>query len=95
VNSELTGITTLALTQAVTIFHQFLPPLTDVRKTSMDDVSGRLDVRIGEIASAALVVGVGAILAYMVKTKEPFVVSIITAIGLVGIYEYVLRCNSE
>jgi hypothetical protein len=94
VNPELVGITTLALTQSVTVFQQFLPPLTDVRKIDAgSDRSGMLDVRIGEIASAALVIGIGGVLSMMVRTHEPLLVATVAAIGLVGIYEYVLRCE--
>lgn len=93
-NPELVGITTLALTQAVTIFQQFLPPLTDVRKIDSDgDHTGLMDVRIGEAASAALVIGIGGVLSMMVKTHEPLMIAAIAAVGLVSIYEYVLRCD--
>lgn len=88
---EFLGISVLALTQAVTIYHQFLPPLTDIRKMSSDDRAGILDVRIGEVASATLTLGIGSILALMTKRREPMIISTVAAAGLIGIYEFVLR----
>lgn len=92
-DSSTIGVSVLALTQAVTIYHQFLPPLTEIRKTGKDDYTGRMDVRIGEAASAALTIGVGAILSGMTRQKQPLVISLVTAAILVGIYEYVLGCD--
>jgi hypothetical protein len=91
VSKEYLGISVLALTQAVTIYHQFLPPLTDIRKMSNDDRAGILDVRIGELASTALTLGIGAILSMMTGRREPMMISVVASVGLVGIYEFVLR----
>ena len=87
------GLSVLALTQAVTIYHQFLPPLTEIRKTDRSDRTGVLDVRIGEAASAALTIGIGAILSGMTRQKQPLMISVTAALILVGIYEYVLGCD--
>lgn len=92
-DSNVIGISVLALTQAVTIYHQFLPPLTEIRKTDRSDHTGVMDVRIGEAASAALTIGVGAILSSMTKQKQPLLISVIASLILVGIYEYVLGCD--
>lgn len=84
------GISVLALTQAITVYHQFLPPLTEIRKTDVNDQTGRMDVRIGEAAAFSLTLGIGAILGTMTRSKEPFIISLISAVALVGVYEYVL-----
>lgn len=87
------GIAVLALTQAVTVFHQFLPPLTEVRRSDPANPSRVMDVRVGEGASVALTLGIGSILATMTKRHEPFTIACISAAGLVGIYEFTLRSN--
>jgi hypothetical protein len=92
-NESVLGIAVLALTQAVTVFHQFLPPLTDVRRSDSSNPSQVMDVRIGEAASVALTLGIGSILSVMVKKHEPFTIAAISAAGLVAIYEYTLRSN--
>lgn len=93
-NSAL-GISVLALTQAITVYHQFLPPLTEIRKTDVTDTTGRNDVRIGEAASFTLTLGIGAILSTMSRSKEPFIISVISAVALIGIYEYVLGVDAS
>jgi hypothetical protein len=89
------GVATLSITQAVTVFHQFLPPLTDIRRTSLGDTAGVMDVRIGELASASLVVGIGGVLSWLMKSHEPLLLSVLAAAGLIGIYEFTLRSNPE
>ena len=85
------GPALLAVTQSVTVFVAFLPPLSDVRKASMSDTEFVADVRLGEMASAALTVGIGATVGAMIGTGVPFAVSILSAIALVALYEYALR----
>lgn len=87
------AINVLALTQAITVFNQFLPPVTDIRKTDPNNDTGRLDVRIGELAAASLTIAIGAILSVMTNQKQPLYVAIFAALFLVGVYEYVLRCD--
>jgi len=92
-DSALIGVSTLAITQSFTVFNSFLPPLTDVRRMSPDNVSQVMDIRVGEIAAASLVVGIGGALCYMMKRHEPMLFAMLAAAGLVSIYEFALRTN--
>lgn len=95
VSPEMVGVVTLSLTQAVSVFNAFLPPLTDVRRSSMGDRSALLDVRVGEIAAAAMVLGIGAVLSTLVGNHRPLLVSMAGALGMIGVYEFTLRSPSE
>jgi hypothetical protein len=87
------GIAVLALTQGVSAFHNFLPPLTEVRKGSTDDTQFAGDVRMGEVASVALTVGIGAVVSALTGDPVPTYVAVIVSIGLVYLYETTLRAN--
>jgi hypothetical protein len=88
-----TGLAALALTQAITVFHQFLPPLVDVRHSTMGDRTAVLDIRVGEMASVALSLGLGMVISMLASSHLPFIISAIASAGLVAIYEYALRCD--
>lgn len=88
---EVMGVATLALTQSISSFHTFLPPLVDIRKSSPGDRTAVADVRLGEIASAGLAIGIGIIFTSMTGNSTPFFVASIAALGLISIYEYALR----
>lgn len=95
VSPEMVGVITLALTQAVSVFNAFLPPLTEVRRSSIGDRTAYLDVRIGEVAASAMVIGIGAVLSTLVGNNRPMLVSIAGAIGMMGVYEFTLRSSNE
>lgn len=95
VSPELVGVVTLSLTQAVSVFNAFLPPLTDVRRSSVSSRAALLDVRVGEIAASAMVLGIGAVLSTLVGNYRPLMVSIAGALGMIGVYEFTLRSPSE
>lgn len=88
---EVTSATMLAITQSISAFHTFLPPLADVRKHDESDRSFAADVRIGEVASVALAVGVGGIVSSLTGSPVPAGVSLLVAVGLVVLYESTLR----
>lgn len=91
---EIIGPTTLALTQGVAAFHTFLPSLTDIRKnTPHNDPAFAADVRMGEVASVALTVGIGVIASSLTGSSVPALVSLVAALGLVVMYESVLRSD--
>lgn len=92
-DSALIGVSTLAITQSFTIFNAFLPPLTDVRRMTIDNPNQVTDIRVGEIASASLVIGIGGALCYLMKRHEPMLFAVIAAAGLIGIYEFALRTD--
>jgi hypothetical protein len=61
-----------------------------VRKASPTDHDARADVRLGEAAASALVVGIGVIASGVTGTPGPAVASVLCALVLVGLYESVL-----
>ncbi len=83
----------LAMTQAIAAFTTFLPPLTEIRKGNAADPLFAGDVRVGELAAASLTIGVGAVVSGLTGSNAPIVVSIITAMGLVILYESTLRSD--
>lgn len=85
----------LAMTQAIGTFTTFLPPLTEVRRKSMDSPSFVMDVRVGEIAAAGLTIGVGAMISSLTKTTTPTLVAAVTAAGMILLYEMTLRATPD
>jgi len=81
----------LAMTQAIGAFTTFLPPLTEVRKGSVNDPSFADDVRVGELAASALTIGIGVIVSGLTGSNAPTVVAGFTAVGLCLLYETTLR----
>lgn len=85
------GTAALAITQGVAAFNSFLPPLSEVRKGSVDNPEFAGDVRMGEIAACALTVGVGTIVSSLTGDPVPVYVAVVVSIGLVIMYETTLR----
>lgn len=82
----------LSVTSGIGVFTGLLPELSEVRKTLPDtDVAN--DVRMGEFAATALVVGIGVTATAMTKNPAPFIISIVSAIVLVSMYESVLHAT--
>lgn len=94
VDPNLIGPSTLAISQAVGSFNAFLPKLADIRKANPEhDPSFAADVRTGELAAVALTVGVGAIVSSLTNSPVPVTVGVITALGLVILYETTLKAD--
>jgi hypothetical protein len=91
VDPQASSAALLAMTQAIAAFTTFLPPLAEVRKKSIDDPLFAGDVRVGELAAVSLTIGVGTIVSGLTGSNAPIVVSLITAFGLVVLYESTLR----
>lgn len=89
-NNDL-GAATIALGQTVGAFQFFLPRLSDVRKSTMDDVDMVGDVRMGELAAGALCIGIGAMVSSLSGSPYPAIVSVATAGVLCLLYENALR----
>lgn len=89
------GVATLALTQAVGAFNAFLPPLTEVRRANPHDSAAAMDVRLGEIASASLAIGIGVVFSSLSGSVAPAFVALIGSIGLVMLYETALQTRLE
>ena len=91
---DVTSASLLSVTQSIGTFTALLPKLSDVRKATHDsDVVH--DVRMGEVASTALVVSVGVIAYSMVKSPVPAMVAIVSAGALVLMYESVLQATPK
>lgn len=88
------GATILGATQGFSAFTQFLPRLSEVRRTDPgSDIAA--DVRMGEIAAAGVTIGTGAILASLTKSNTPIIVAVIVTLGFILLYESVLRSNAS
>ena len=88
-NADIAAVGALAVTAAVGLFRELMPGLPDVRRSSDPEMA--VDVRTGYVAGTALTVGVGAVLAYLLKTHIPLTLAMIIAAGLTVVYEIVLR----
>lgn len=82
--------TLLAATSSVAVFTSLLPSFADVRRATKADVSVVNDVRMGEAAATALVVGIGVTASSLAKSPVPAMVSVLSAVIMVGMYESVL-----
>ena len=95
IDPGLIGPTTMGLTQSLALFQGFLPKFTDIRRQDpASDADFVKDVRMGELAAALLTIGVGAIMSSLTGTPYPAVISVISALGLVMLYETALRSNA-
>lgn len=91
-NSDVLSTTLLAGATGITVFTSLLPHLSEVRKNSTDSDTAR-DVRLGEAAASALIVGFGIIASRMTRSILPVGVSLLSAAILTGMYETVLRSH--
>lgn len=92
-NSNAASATLLSVTNSVVVFTSLLPPFADVRKASPGDHDMRNDVRLGEAAASALVIGVGIVASGVSGSPAPTIISVIAAIVLVSMYESVLKTH--
>ena len=88
-NAEIAAVGALALSAAVGLFRELLPPLPDVRRANDPEMA--LDVRTGYTAGSVLTLGMGAALAMLLKTHVPFTLALFLAVGLTIVYEATLR----
>jgi hypothetical protein len=80
----------LSVSQSVVVFTALLPPFAEVRKGSKADPNMRDDVRLGELAASALVIGIGVIASGVADSPAPAMASVVCALALVALYETVL-----
>lgn len=91
---ELIGPSILALTQGISAFTTFLPPIAELRKADpMYDTSTAADVRLGEVAAVTLTVGVGVIASSLTGSPVPAFTAVVVAAALVCLYETTLRAD--
>lgn len=87
--NDSTNAVLLSVTSSVGVFTAILPPLADVRK-SVGNADMVNDVRMGEAAAAALVIGIGLVGSSLTKSPVPAMASVVFAGVLVCLYESVL-----
>jgi hypothetical protein len=91
-SSDIIGPATLTLTQSIGAFNTFLPPLSEIRRNDpANNPAFAADVRMGEIAAAALTIGVGAVTSSLTKSNVPILIGAMSALALVVLYESTLR----
>jgi hypothetical protein len=93
-DASIIGPATLSITQAITSFHSFLPPFTEIRKQHpADNPSFAADVRMGEIASVTVSLGIGLICSSLTGSPIPAYTAFLICAILVVLYESTLRSN--
>ncbi len=89
---ELLGAATIGLSQGFAASQSFLPKLSEVRKTDASknpEIIG--DVRMGQIATAVITIGTGAIVSSLTGSPIPTYVAVVVVIGIAALYEVALR----
>lgn len=95
IDPGLIGPTTMGLTQSISLFQGFLPKFNDIRKENpLNNPDFVQDVRMGELAAALLTIGIGAVMSSLTGTPYPALISFISAVGLIMLYETALRANT-
>jgi hypothetical protein len=93
-DANVIGPATLSITQAVSAFHSFLPPFADIRKQHpADNPAFAADVRMGEIASVTVTLGIGLIASSLTGSPMPAYTALVMSAILVTLYESTLRSN--
>ena len=92
--SDVLGPASLAAGQAISAFSTFLPRLSEVRKADPGDPGMIGDVRLGEVASTAIAMGVGIITSSLTGSPIPMYAAAFMAIILILTYESALRGNN-
>ena len=93
-STEAVSASLLAITASVGVFDNLLPQFSDVRK-SLGELDMANDVRMGEVAAFALVVGIGVTATILTRSPIPATVSILSAAVLVLMYETALQTTPK
>lgn len=91
VDAGASAAASIALGQTVGAYAFFLPPLREVRRAGAADSAMRGDVRMGQIAAAALSLGVATILANLTGSTMPVIATAVVALIIAFLYETALR----
>lgn len=90
VSGQAASATLLVVSSSIGTFTAFLPSFAEVRKGDKSDPSMREDVRMGELASCALVIGIGVMASGVAGSPVPAMASVVAALALVALYETAL-----
>lgn len=86
------GLVLLSATQGFTAFSIFMPKIADVRATTPEaNPTIAHDVRMGELAGAAITLGIGGLISVFTKSNAPIMVAGVVTVGFVSLYEITLR----
>lgn len=89
-----TTVALMCVTTSVATFTSLMPNLSDVRKASPNtDVQN--DVRMGEMTSAVVIIGIGLLGTFLVKSPVPAMASVLSVAALAVMYEIVLATNPK
>lgn len=79
----------------INTMQQYSPKLSEIRRANVvDDPAFAGDVRLGEIATAIVTVGIGILASSLTETSTPAIVSVFVAVGMIALYEIALRSNN-
>lgn len=96
VDPAVIGPATLSMTQALALFQNFLPKFSEIRLADPDVNQDIVrDVRMGELASVLMTLGIGGMTSALTGSSVPAVVALVTCGGLVLLYETALRARGE
>lgn len=94
VDPSVIGPSLQAATTAFSAFNTFLPDLTKIREANAElEPQLVANVRMGEVAAAGVVMGIGAISSALTGDPTRALVAAIAVIALVFLYEMTLRAN--
>lgn len=80
----------LMTVQAVQLFHQSAPKLSDIRAAGADDTGVRADLHAAEAELVAILLMAGVAISVMSGNAGPAWVGFGTAVVIIGVYEWAL-----
>lgn len=80
----------MAGTTAIAVFTGMVPHMAEVHAASVNSDTARA-TRVGEVASAAIVLAVGLMASSLTHSSAPIMVAVAACLILAGCYETVLR----
>lgn len=92
--SDMFGPAMLGVTAGINTFATMLPKLTDIRKADpVNNPDVAADVRMGEVASVTLTMGIGVIASSLTRSSVPTFTALVMCTILVAVYESALRAD--
>jgi hypothetical protein len=85
------GASILGVTQGFSAFIAFMPKLSEIRKASGTDIDMTADVRMAEVASCVITIGVGVVSSSLTGSPTPAIVAVLVSLVLVAMYESTLN----
>jgi hypothetical protein len=95
VDPSVIGPATLSMTQALSLFSQFVPRFSEISAADPNDEATVRDVRMGELAAVLMTLGIGGMTSALTGSSVPAVIACTTCVGLVMLYEMALKSTGE